>query len=207
MRLCAAPRLSARSRNRRSGPRGACESREGKGGGLAGSRRPPAAHSAAAAILCLIRRRRHKMPPARGRRFFTARGALGAGRAAAAITTPPRDAAPITALALRPALQKRAVIGLSAGVRMRTAPLRQSGRKRAGKADVPSLALKGAGAAVGGGRLGVSLRRPRSHTAPGPEAPGGPRQGQGIGQPTLRYHPTYGAVCSSQSPGPSLCLR
>lgn len=51
----------------------------GKGGGLAGSRRPPAAHSAAAAILCLSRRRRHKMPPARGRRFFTARGTLGAG--------------------------------------------------------------------------------------------------------------------------------
>lgn len=83
-RLCAAPRLSARSRNRRSGPRGAVESREGRGGGLAGSRRPPAAHSAAAAILCLSRCRRHKMPPARGRRFFTARGALGAGQGAAA---------------------------------------------------------------------------------------------------------------------------
>ncbi|CAN8190080.1 unnamed protein product [Coccothraustes coccothraustes] len=94
------------------------------------------------------------MPPARGRRFFTARGALGAGRAAAAITTPTLDAAPITVLAPRPALQRGAVIGRSAGVRMRTAPLRQSGRKRAGKADVPSLALKGAGPAEGGGRFG-----------------------------------------------------
>lgn len=87
----------------------------GKGGGLAGSRRPPAAHSAAAAILCLIRRRRHKMPPARGRRFFTARGALGAGRATAAIATPPRDAAPIIVLNRCPALQRGAVIGLLCG--------------------------------------------------------------------------------------------
>lgn len=124
-RLCAAPRLSARCGNRRSGPRGACESRKGKGGGLAGSRRPPAAHSAAAAILCLSRRRRHKMPPARGGRFFTARGALGAGRGAATQTTPPRRAAPITALPRRPALQAGAVIGRSAEVRMRTAPFRE----------------------------------------------------------------------------------
>lgn len=62
-----------------------------------------------------------------------------------------RNTAPITALIWRPALQPGAVIGWSVGVFMRTATFRQSGRKRAEEADVPSLVLKGAGGGSGRG--------------------------------------------------------
>lgn len=79
--------LPAPSGKVRGGRRGAAREREGRGEGKREARwlrRVPAAagpYSAAAAILSLNHcYRGHKMPPACSRRFFTARGTLGAGR-------------------------------------------------------------------------------------------------------------------------------
>lgn len=111
-RLYAAPRLSARSGNRRSDPRGACESREGKRGGVI--------RGVAAAAGRSLGRRRHLVPEpppptqnAPGARPPLLHRAGGAGRGAGRCRGDhaPLGAAPITDLIQRPALQPGAVIG------------------------------------------------------------------------------------------------
>ena len=110
---------------------------EGKGNarpaGSAGSRPPPVPHSAAAAILSLNRcYRGHKMPPACSRRFFTARGTLGAGRggpgACAKVRPPPARGAPARGAAragMRPRDGRR-----KPSARARTPPSRRANDRR-----------------------------------------------------------------------------
>lgn len=110
---------------------------EGKGNarpaGSAGSRPPPVPHSAAAAILSLNRcYRGHKMPPACSRRFFTARGTLGAGRggpgACAKVRPPPARGAPARGAAragIRPRDGRR-----KPSARARTPPSRRANDRR-----------------------------------------------------------------------------